>query len=229
MFFQPRELPPYAKTVSANELEEGAVYFELSYAPETMVIPFVGTLRFVGKDLHTCDVGLWYFREVRADRSVEDASEYEESFGREEGELNATFEFEQALDGLLWCSLRRKKLDAQEQMHFQGKELRPDAEPLSLNQLQDGSVYFALNYDDDAGLIPVIITFVFIGTNLQDGDHGKAYFQDYYSYGEGFRYASPNKPDWATFYIRSETEVNDVFEFDQMLDELMRCSLRRQH
>jgi hypothetical protein len=228
MFFQQRELPPYAEPVSANELKEGTVYFELSYSPESMIIPFLETLRFVGKNLQPGDVGLVYFQQIMAHRWVEDESDSEDPWGRDENQLNAHFEFDKALNGLLWCSLRRKKLNAQDTMLFQGKDLRPDPEPLSPNQLRKGSVYFALHYPDEARLIPVMLTVVFIGRNLEAGDKGKLYFQDYHSYYEGFHYNSPDRPSWTTSYVpQSEIELNDVFEFDQMLDEMMRCSLRR--
>lgn len=219
MFFEERELRPYAEPVTPDELQPSSVYFSVSYAPESMIIPFMETLRFVGRNLSVGDKGVAYFEDVK------DA----DPFGREEDQLKATFEFEKALNGLLWCSLRRRGLDAQRSMYFQGRKLSPDPEPVSANELKEGSVYFALNYADEARLIPVMDTLVFTGKDIDVRSEGKLYFQDFYSYHKGVGYDSPDKPNWAAFAVKSVSELNNVFEFEQALEELMRCSLRRRN
>lgn len=120
-------------------------------------------------------------------------------------------------------------------MYFDGRELKPYAEPVSSTELQEGAVYFAVNYVDDDMLVPVIETLVFVGKNLQPDDVGEAYFQDVSSYREGVPYGFDSDDGGAThasagpctFYSGPENELNHIFNYEHALDELMRCSLRR--
>ena len=232
MRFEERELQPFSTPVSATELREGSVYFAVTYTPENMTIPLMETLMFVGRNLDPGTVGQVYFKELRCYRlgirnDDETSNDNDDRGWLKEDELNHIFEYEDALDGLMWCSLRRSKLDEQGPMHWEERELSPDAQPISPAELQEGSVYFVIDYVDEARLIPVMNTLVFIGRDLQAGDKGKAYFQDLDSLAEGFHYDSPDKPDWATFYVESENQPIHTFEFEHALEELMRCSLRR--
>ena len=112
-------------------------------------------------------------------------------------------------------------------MRFERQELRPYAEPTSANDLKIGSVYFFLNFVDDALLLPSMEPVVFIGRNLEANDKTRVYFQDADSYRQGVRYESSDKNENATIYSGSENEIGHVFEYDHALDELIRCSLRR--
>lgn len=112
-------------------------------------------------------------------------------------------------------------------MYFNGRELKPYAEPVSSNELQEGTVYFAVNYVDDEMLIPLMETLVFIGRNLEPGDVGTVYFQDVESYREGVRYGADSQNEWAKFETGSENELGHIFHYEQALDGLMHCSLRR--
>lgn len=111
--------------------------------------------------------------------------------------------------------------------HFEGRELKTFAEPVSSAELRKGEVYFAINYIDDAMLIPVMETLVFVGSNLEPGDVGEAYFQDVESYREGVPYNFGADEGSATFYSGPENELNHIFTYERALDVLMRCSLRR--
>jgi hypothetical protein len=110
---------------------------------------------------------------------------------------------------------------------FEGRELKPYAEPVSASDLKHGSIYFFVNYADDAMLFPTIEPMVFIGRNLEPTDDRVVYFQDIDSYQHGVRHDSTFKNENAVFYSGSENETGYVFEFEQALEELMRCSLRR--
>ena len=112
-------------------------------------------------------------------------------------------------------------------MYFEGRELKEYAEPVSANELSEGKIYFSLNYVDDDMLIPVMETVVFIGRNLEPGDVGQVYFQDVESHREGIRYGRDKEDGWAKFQTGSENEVSHIFEYEQALDALMRCSLNR--
>jgi len=112
-------------------------------------------------------------------------------------------------------------------VYFEGRELKPHAEPVSSTELTEGSVYFAVNYVDDEMLTPMMETVVFVGRNLEPDDVGTVYFQDVESYREGIRYGQNSQDEWAEFQTGSEKEIGHIFNFEQALDELMRCSLHR--
>jgi hypothetical protein len=114
-------------------------------------------------------------------------------------------------------------------MYFEGREVRDYAEPVSASDLREGEVYFAINYVDDDMLIPVMETIVFIGRNLEADDVGNVYFQDVQSYREGIRYGLDQECEWAKFDVGSENEVNHIFNYEQALDALIRCSVKRRH
>lgn len=112
-------------------------------------------------------------------------------------------------------------------MRFESRELKPYAEPVLASDLTEGSVYFFLNYADDAMLLPTMEPMVFIGRNLDTNDAGAVYFQDINSYQQGVRHDSTAKNENAAFYSGAENETSQVFQYEQALEELMRCSLRR--
>jgi hypothetical protein len=112
-------------------------------------------------------------------------------------------------------------------MHFKERNLQPYAKPISATELKEGSIYFSVNYVDDELLIPTVGTFVFIGRDLEPGDSGRVYFQDIDSYRRGVRYSVAAESDFGQFSVGSENEVGHLFEFEEALEELMRCSLRR--
>lgn len=113
-------------------------------------------------------------------------------------------------------------------MEIEAHDLQPHAEPVSAAELRIGEVYFAVNYVDNEMLTPVMETLVFIGRNLEPEDVGQAYFQDVESYQEGVPYSwnSENEGS-ASFTCGSQTELNHIFQLEQALDELLRCSIRR--
>jgi hypothetical protein len=68
---------------------------------------------------------------------------------------------------------------------------------------------------------------IFLGRSLDADNEGKLYFQDVNSYGTGVPYDPADKDTLASFLITTENELGNLFEFEQALDEMMRCSLRR--
>ena len=120
MRFEARELKSYAQPVSASDLREGEVYFSVQYADESLLVPIVEPLVFLGRNLVEDDADLLYFqsfeshsRGVRYTPGVEDdASDFHV---RGPDDTKHIFEYERALEVLMKCSLRRqarqKKLD----------------------------------------------------------------------------------------------------------------------
>lgn len=113
------------------------------------------------------------------------------------------------------------------ELHFETRELKPYAEPVSSTELLEGEIYFAVNFIDDEMLIPIMVTLVFAGRNLGPGDLGLVYFQDIDSYREGIRYHSVSEEAEAMFQVGPEDNIGDIFPYERALEQLMACSLRR--
>jgi hypothetical protein len=71
-------------------------------------------------------------------------------------------------------------------------------------------------------------TLVFIGRNLDPDDKGRLHFQDLESYAAGIRRDTSDESERATFYAQEEKHLNHIFKYEHALNELLRCSLRRQ-
>jgi len=108
-------------------------------------------------------------------------------------------------------------------MRFEARDLKPYAEPVSPDQLKEGTTYFAVNFADEDMLVPILEPKVFIGRNLDANEPG-LYFQDFDSYRRGVRFVSPTAENEARFEIGAERHV---FDYERALDVLMSCALRR--
>jgi hypothetical protein len=109
-------------------------------------------------------------------------------------------------------------------MRFEERELKPYAEPIPPEELKCGETYFAVLYVDDDGVVPSLEPLVFIGRDLEPGDEGKVYFQDYSSYRDGVRFETATADDGVIFHTGREKHV---FDYEHALDVLMACALRR--
>ncbi len=114
-------------------------------------------------------------------------------------------------------------------MRFEARDLKSYAEPVPPDQFRETEVYFSVTYVDDEMRIPELNTLVFIGRNLEDGGGDVLHFQDIASYLRGVRYASATGDDLASFFKGESAHTNHIFEFEQALEQLMACSLRRQN
>lgn len=113
-------------------------------------------------------------------------------------------------------------------MHFEGRDLKLYAEPVSVNELQEGAVYFLVDFVDNETCIPRLQPFVHIGRDLARGDVGRLYFQDAFSYWQGVRFgAAGDDADEAEFIQTAEARARPVYEYERALEILMSCSLRR--
>lgn len=88
-------------------------------------------------------------------------------------------------------------------MRFEGREVKPYAEPIAAGDLKEGSVYFLVSFLDNDLLIPTMEALIFIGRNLEADDNGQLYFQDAHSHRRGILYSAGANPE-ATFYQYSE-------------------------
>lgn len=112
-------------------------------------------------------------------------------------------------------------------MRFEGRELKPYAEPVAAKELKEGSIYFFVNFADEEMLIPTMQTVVYIGEDLDADDEDQVYFQDIDSFNRGVRYGGEGDGDYALFQKGSRNELGHVFMFEHALDVLLTCSLRR--
>lgn len=109
-------------------------------------------------------------------------------------------------------------------MIFHEREVKPYGEPVDPNKLKIGDVRFGVQYLDDEGFVPVLEPKVFIGKNLDTGDDGEFYFQDFSSYQRGVRYGVDLPGEQAKFETGAEKHV---YEFERALNVLLFCSLQR--
>jgi len=113
---------------------------------------------------------------------------------------------------------------------FKARDLKPYGEYVKSSGLVQGETYFAVHFLDDQMLVPELDPLVFIGRNLEPGDSGRLYFQDAASYASGIRYGNrSDHKDGGEIKIHVvEENTPFVLEFERALDELLRCSLRRE-
>jgi hypothetical protein len=69
-------------------------------------------------------------------------------------------------------------------------------------------------------------TVAYAGRYINSEGAERLRFQDVPSYNQGIRFGSPDSEE-ASFQSCSENSMNHLFEYEQALDELMRCALRR--
>ncbi len=113
------------------------------------------------------------------------------------------------------------------EMRFEERDLKPYAQPVTAKVLEQGKVYFSVQFADDNMLIPIMETWVFAGRNLDSEDaENHLFFQDVESYLQGIRYGTATTEN-ATFQIAPEENTKHFFDYEYALEELLRCSLRR--
>jgi hypothetical protein len=109
-------------------------------------------------------------------------------------------------------------------MEFKSRKLKPYSEPVSVDLLQVGEVYFACAFLDEDMLVPILEPLIFIGKNLSVGDVDSVYFQDAESWKDGLRYSAEAAAKGARFRTGS---VSGIYTYERALDLLLACSLRR--
>jgi hypothetical protein len=108
------------------------------------------------------------------------------------------------------------------------REIQPYAEPISVEELREGEIYFSLQFADNELLIPSLRPLIFIGRNLTPGDTQEFYFQDFESYSNGVGRGDRPAIDSAAFITSRAETLHHIFAFDKALDGLLRCALARE-
>lgn len=118
-------------------------------------------------------------------------------------------------------------------MRFESGELKPYAEYVLTDSLEEGTIYFYVTFVDDGMLVPILEPLVFIGLDLECGDVGKVYFQDASSFLDGIRYSGnrseieETKPHRDALIYSFPADAGHVLEYERALDILLSCALKR--
>ena len=96
-------------------------------------------------------------------------------------------------------------------------------------ELCEGSVYFMLQYVDDALSIPIVETVVFIGKNVYgDGEKDNFYyFQDVESFKAVGAYPDNSQGEGNVFSLPEKAVATTIFTLDSLVDELGNVIARR--
>jgi hypothetical protein len=110
-----RVLKPFAEPVVSDSLVVHEVYFSVQFIDEAMTMPEVLPFVFLGR-LEPADPNLLFFQDLPSfTAGVRYATSRRDSgakfFKASTREVKHIFEFERALDALMLCSVRRRKLD----------------------------------------------------------------------------------------------------------------------
>jgi len=113
LHFEGRDVPPYAEYAPADTLVEGKTYFRLGYLDKDLTIPKMNPMIFIGRDLGQGDASQLYFQDAE---SYLDGTRFGTATRNGDAEFHVVdettpfvFEFERALDRLLYLSASRSK------------------------------------------------------------------------------------------------------------------------
>ena|SRR5215831_1406191 len=112
MHFDEHKLKSYAETVSPNDLHEGEVYFAVNYIDDEMLVPVMEPKVFIGRNLVPEGGDQAYFQDIDSyRRGVRFATAKEDDEAVfETGTEHHLFSYEHALEELMRCAIRRRKL-----------------------------------------------------------------------------------------------------------------------
>ena len=112
-------------------------------------------------------------------------------------------------------------------MWFPGRQLRDYAIPVAIDELELGNIYFKVVFLDADCKIPEWFTLVFVEKRASAGNPTLYYFQDVGSYLSGLRHTDKTIDGEVQLHYFEETGINGIYGFDEALDIMLKCSLRR--
>ena len=126
LYFEGRELQPWAEYMRADELRQGAVYFGVHYLDDEMLVPELTAFVFIGKDLEPDDENIIYFQEASSYLAGVRPFDNETPTVTDEAEAGSRIvvhtmkanechmmQYENAVDVLLRCALRRRQRNSE--------------------------------------------------------------------------------------------------------------------
>jgi len=127
-------------------------------------------------------------------------------------------------------------------VRFPGRELKTHCDYVRAEDLIVGEVYFRVHFLDDEGLVPELLPREFVGRNLFPADEGGKSFL-YFKEPDTSSAAASHGPvpadldrrddheedsaEGPSLECEEETEHSGVVDFDEALNQLLVCSLRR--
>jgi hypothetical protein len=204
MHFKAQDIKLYHEPVKASHFVEDEVYFSVTYVDHEKLVPVLEPYVFAGQDLTPGDSGKRYFQSldpVRREHGESFPRGNYEQFHVESDEESHFFEYEQALEELMLCALRRQEtlgdspedaMSAGHSLRFDARELQPFAKPVHEAELKEGSIFFSVFFVDEDFFIPGLEPYVFVGRDI-DAEEPGLYFQDISSYRRGIHYDTTNQ------------------------------------
>ena len=110
MIFESRELKNYAEPINSTDLIAGNEYFSVQFVDDRMLIPVVETLVYVGENIDKNNKK-YLFQDIESyisGVSLESKDHKNAKFYAQET-LNHIYEYEKALELLMYCSINRRK------------------------------------------------------------------------------------------------------------------------
>ena len=112
------------------------------------------------------------------------------------------------------------------EMYFGPRQLKPYAEPVSVGALDEDEIYYIVSFLDEEMLIPEVSPVVYLKDGIDGGDEELVYFRDAESF--LLSKAEGNRNDYiGSMHSFRRDELGNVYTFDNALDVLLNCSLRR--
>jgi len=118
--FDARDLDDVAQPVEPQDLRNGETYFSLTFEDDNLCVPHMEPVVFIGRNLEPGDVDRVYFQDFDSfrrgipygfgDPVTSSNNQSADFFAGAEDETNHIFEFDKALDVLLICSVRRRRV-----------------------------------------------------------------------------------------------------------------------
>jgi hypothetical protein len=109
LYFERRELRPYAQSILPSQLEIGHTYYHVSFVDPDLSTPVMEPLVFVGfkrnkkENVANFQDALSFYNKTRHRKATRELHVFPVT------DLGSIFDFESALDELLACSVRRSK------------------------------------------------------------------------------------------------------------------------
>lgn len=104
--------------------------------------------------------------------------------------------------------------------------LEPPVKSVRASQLVKGSIYFMVSYVDNTFVTPVVEPLVFLGRGIKGDSDGKLHFQDAESYLHEGPYPD-TESEHQELLCFPDNGLGSILEFDEVVEELKRCLVRR--
>jgi hypothetical protein len=109
LHFPVREVPPYGEYASAATLLVGHTYFRVHFLDQQMTIPELVPLVYIGRNLIEGDTDSLYFQDFESYSAGIPFGDESGGTHTVDADTPYVYDFEHALDRLLYCSLTRHR------------------------------------------------------------------------------------------------------------------------